>query len=106
MPNILARGWGTGQDKGRRRSGPLPFPAFLLFREKCYDAAAFLSFQANTMARNDWVAVVTDPNAEYVAWVELGRFGLRPYLPQGRRRILARQATGWSSVSDSAANNA
>jgi hypothetical protein len=38
------------------------------------------------MARNDWVAVVTDPNAEYVAWVELGRFGLRPYLPQGRRR--------------------
>jgi hypothetical protein len=38
------------------------------------------------MVRNDWVAVVTDPNAEYVAWVELGRFGLRPYLPQGRRR--------------------
>jgi hypothetical protein len=38
------------------------------------------------MARNDWVALVTDPGAEYTAWVELTRVGLRPYLPQGRRR--------------------
>jgi transcription antitermination factor NusG len=38
------------------------------------------------MARNDWVALVTDPAAEYVARTELERFGLRPYLPQLRKR--------------------
>jgi hypothetical protein len=42
--------------------------------------------QASTMARNDWVALVTDPAAEYVARTELERFGLRPYLPQLRKR--------------------
>jgi hypothetical protein len=38
------------------------------------------------MARNDWVALVTDPAAEYVARTELERFDLRPYLPQFRKR--------------------
>jgi hypothetical protein len=37
------------------------------------------------MARNDWVAVVTDPGAEYLALTELNRLGLRVYLPQGRK---------------------
>jgi hypothetical protein len=37
------------------------------------------------MARNDWVAVVTEPGAEYLAWTELNRLGLRAYLPQGRK---------------------
>jgi hypothetical protein len=46
----------------------------------------FYPFQANTMARDDWVAVVTDPGAEYTAFTELTRFELRPYLPQRRRR--------------------
>ena len=41
------------------------------------------------MARNDWVALVTDPAAEYVARTELERFGLRPYLPQLRKRWVA-----------------
>jgi hypothetical protein len=43
-----------------------------------YDAAAFPFFQANTMARNDWVALVTDPAAEYTARTELERLGLTP----------------------------
>jgi len=38
------------------------------------------------MARTDWVALVTEPSMEYVAWQELTRLGLRPYLPQARRR--------------------
>jgi hypothetical protein len=38
------------------------------------------------MARDDWVALVTDPAAEYVVRTELERFGLRPYLPQLRKR--------------------
>jgi hypothetical protein len=41
------------------------------------------------MARNDWCALVTDPSMDYVAWVELIRFGLQPYLPQARKRWLA-----------------
>jgi transcription antitermination factor NusG len=38
------------------------------------------------MARTDWVALVTDPAAEYLARTELERFDLRPYLPQIRKR--------------------
>jgi hypothetical protein len=38
------------------------------------------------MARTDWVTLVTDPAAEYLARTELERFDLRPYLPQRRRR--------------------
>jgi hypothetical protein len=38
------------------------------------------------MARTDWVALVTEPAAEYVARTELERFDLRPYLPQVRKR--------------------
>jgi hypothetical protein len=38
------------------------------------------------MARTDWVAIQTDPAAEYTARVELERLGLTPYLPQIRRR--------------------
>jgi hypothetical protein len=40
------------------------------------------------MARNDWVALVTDPAAEYVARTELERFDLHPYLPQIQKRWL------------------
>jgi hypothetical protein len=40
------------------------------------------------MARSDWVALVTEPAAEYLACTELERFGLRPYLPQVRRRCV------------------
>ena len=38
------------------------------------------------MARTDWIALTTDPAAEYLALSELCRFGLEPYLPQARRR--------------------
>jgi hypothetical protein len=38
------------------------------------------------MARDDWVAPVTAPAAEYLARTELERFDLRPYLPQLRKR--------------------
>ena len=34
----------------------------------------------------DWVALVTEPAAEYLAATELQRFGLAPFLPQMRRR--------------------
>jgi len=38
------------------------------------------------MSRTDWAALITAPVCEYVAFVELERFGLRPYLPQIRKR--------------------
>jgi hypothetical protein len=38
------------------------------------------------MARSDYTALVTEPAAEYVAATELRRFGLRPYLPELRKR--------------------
>lgn len=38
------------------------------------------------MARSDWAALLTEPAAEYVAQIELQRFGLNPYLPQLRKR--------------------
>ena len=38
------------------------------------------------MARTDWVALLTDPAAEYSAATELERLGLNPYLPQIRKR--------------------
>lgn len=38
------------------------------------------------MARTDWAALLTEPAAEYLAHTELCRFGLRPYLPQFRKR--------------------
>jgi hypothetical protein len=38
------------------------------------------------MARTDWVAINTEPAAEYTAWLELTRLGLAAYLPQARRR--------------------
>lgn len=38
------------------------------------------------MARSDWVALVTEPAAEYTAATELTRLGLHPYLPQAARR--------------------
>jgi hypothetical protein len=38
------------------------------------------------MARNDWVALITEPAAEYRVRSDLERLGLRPYLPQARRR--------------------
>jgi hypothetical protein len=38
------------------------------------------------MARDDWVALVAERSAEYLAAQELERFGLCPYLPQLRRR--------------------
>jgi len=38
------------------------------------------------MARTDWAALLTDPAAEYLANTELLRFGLRPYLPQFKKR--------------------
>lgn len=40
------------------------------------------------MARSDWIALVTEPTAEYVAQTDLLRFGLTPYLPQVRRRCV------------------
>src|SRR5262245_4944451 len=40
------------------------------------------------MARTDWVALVTDPAAEYTARLELERFDLHPYLPQIKKRWL------------------
>lgn len=40
------------------------------------------------MARTDWVAIATEPAAEYLAHSELTRFGLCPYLPQARRRFI------------------
>lgn len=45
------------------------------------------------MARSDWVALVTEPAAEYVARTDLVRFGLEPYLPQIRRRCSVPFAT-------------
>ena len=45
------------------------------------------------MARSDWVALVTEPAAEYLACTELERFGLRPYLPQVRRRCVLPHTT-------------
>jgi len=38
------------------------------------------------MARSDWAALLTEPAAEYAACTELERFGLKPYLPQLRKR--------------------
>jgi hypothetical protein len=38
------------------------------------------------MPRANWVALVTEPAAEYAAATELQRFGLTPYLPQIRKR--------------------
>ena len=38
------------------------------------------------MARTDWTAIVTGPAQEYLAYSELTRFGLSPYLPQIKRR--------------------
>ena len=38
------------------------------------------------MARTDWAALVTEPVCEYAAFIELERFGLRPYMPQIRKR--------------------
>ena len=38
------------------------------------------------MARSDWAALLTDPAAEYLAHIELCRFGLQPYLPQFKKR--------------------
>ena len=38
------------------------------------------------MARTDFVALVTEPAAEYITATELRRFGLRPYLPELSRR--------------------
>jgi hypothetical protein len=43
-----------------------------------YDAASSPSFQASIMARNDWVALVSDPAMEYTARIELERFDHRP----------------------------
>lgn len=40
------------------------------------------------MAKSDWVALVTEPAAEYVARNDLLRFELEPYLPQIRRRCV------------------
>jgi hypothetical protein len=40
------------------------------------------------MARTDWIALVTEPAAEYLAATELSRFGVTVYLPQLRRRWL------------------
>jgi hypothetical protein len=46
------------------------------------------------MSRSDsWVAVSTEPAAEYTAQVELLRLGLNPYLPQFRRSWLPQKAT-------------
>jgi hypothetical protein len=39
------------------------------------------------MARNDWVAALTEPAAEYMACTELSRFGLNAYLPQLRKQF-------------------
>jgi hypothetical protein len=47
------------------------------------------------MARSDWVALVTEPAAEYLACTELERFGLRPYLPQVRKRWMPPHANGY-----------
>jgi hypothetical protein len=41
------------------------------------------------MARTDYCALVTEPMSEYLAATELERYGLRPYIPQLRRRHLA-----------------
>lgn len=38
------------------------------------------------MARTDWIALVTAPAAEYMAYHELIRLSLSPYLPQTRQR--------------------
>jgi len=38
------------------------------------------------MARTDWAALLTEPAAEYLAYSELVRFGLVPYLPQIKKR--------------------
>lgn len=42
------------------------------------------------MSRSDFTALVTEPAAEYRACIELERFGLRPYLPQLKRRWIDR----------------
>ena len=41
---------------------------------------------ARSMARSDWAALITEPASEYIAHTELCRFGLRPYLPQIKKR--------------------
>jgi hypothetical protein len=38
------------------------------------------------MSRSDWAALQTEPAAEYIAYSELQRFGLAPYMPQLKRR--------------------
>lgn len=37
------------------------------------------------MAKDDWIAAVTEPAAEYAAKIELERLGLSPYLAQFRK---------------------
>jgi Transcription termination factor nusG len=41
----------------------------------------------------DWTALVTEPAKEYFAQIELQRFGLRPYLPQAKRRWMTPRST-------------
>src|SRR5262249_4804457 len=42
------------------------------------------------MARSDFAALRTQLASEYIAYTELQRFGLRPYLPQHRKRHMER----------------
>ena len=46
------------------------------------------------MARSDWCALITEPAAEYTAFTELRRFGLRPYVPELCRRWLSPHGGG------------
>jgi len=41
----------------------------------------------------DWAALIVDPNAEYLALVELERYGLKPYLAQAKRLWTAPRST-------------
>ena len=45
-----------------------------------------------------WVALITGPAQEYLAATELQRFGLDPYLPQGKRRVAAPAGRGAALV--------